>query len=229
MHRSLLNVMLCNMYRGVRGGSRLALTTYCDAHHIVPHLSTVVGPDIAQDDQIRALNQMLPRSVLPCALALACAACEKRWPEVVRSEGRIFGPGCSMPDWIRRVVCGRTRFVGRSVVLKELMSPGTCILGARGTREEWLARATPETTGLLVAATNLDELWVVRGEVTRLLFWLFAVPLRRVIRVTLSRPTGRGRDLSIRSGLRRSPASGTRRTGARQCRTKLEWTQIPPV
>lgn len=169
--------MMCNMYRGIRG-TRRAVATYCDAYHVVPDISSVVGPDVAGDDQIRALNKMLPRSVLPCALALACGACEKKWPEVARSDGRIFGPGCSMPPWIRHVVCGRTRFAGAIVPLEELVSSGTSIQGTRSAREEWLARATPDTTGLLIASANLDDTWVVRGEVSlSFSLWLFLLSL----------------------------------------------------
>jgi len=215
LRRSLLNVMMCNMYRGIRG-TRRAVSTYCDAYHVVPDVSSVVGPDVAGDDQIRALNKMLPRSVLPCALALACGACERKWPEVARSDGRIFGPGCTTPPWIRQVVCGRTRFASRVVALEELVSVGTSILGTRSARGEWLGRATADSTGLLIASINLDETWVVRGEVS--------LPFS-----SSSCTAGHSRGLSLRGEIGRGASPCTWGVAENEHSAELERTSVPPI
>ena len=156
------------MYRGLRGTEEF-VTTYCDAHQVVPNLGNVVGPAVRSDDQIRLLDKYLPCSVLPCALALACFACESRWPAVPRSDGHIFGSGAQMPDWVVRVRCGQRRFGGRSVVLDDVMStPGTVVLRTLDERRAWVAHASPDTPGLGLATMSLDDNWVVRGDVSRL-------------------------------------------------------------
>ena len=157
--------MMCNMYRGAKGAGRSA-TTYCDAYHVVPSLVDIVDPGISGDEQLRALDRRLPWSVLPCALALACRACQARWPEASRSQGSIFGPGAPMPDWLLGVRCGAARFRSREVRVDDLLSaPGTTLLGTLESRQAWIEAAPLDTTALMLACLAIDDTWVVRGEV----------------------------------------------------------------
>ena len=150
--RALLNVMLCGMYRGGQK-SKVNVTSYCDRFYVVPAIDRLLDQIMVDegDEQIAQLNQLLPRSILPVALGLACAACDERWP-AARDErdACIFGPGAPMPTWITKIQYGRVR-VG------DARSTRRSVVARLANRETQL-RGTSELMGVVTSRDDVGYL-----------------------------------------------------------------------
>jgi hypothetical protein len=182
--RSLLNVMLCSMYRGTRtANSRANTTAYCDRFYVVPNIDKVTARTAIKDDsQLQQLNDALPGSVLPTAYGLASFASDKRWGKTRASS--LCGDGHEMPEWIRQVKFGQAR-QGQLPVFAESTSVAT---GASELTNIATAPGTDrkDATYILLCQSAFDarigiKTNVVLSGTTVLAFCKFPGKLQRVV------------------------------------------------